>query len=145
MLKRLENGEIYFGNAKWTTPDTILCLVQIEGTGEVIDFNATPYDEEDYGRELFEMLSTKYAGLVTPCPEEEKYEDAANWVRHDRGILLKECDWITNGDVLLENQAEWLQYRQSLRDVTNQSGFPYDVKFPAKPTMTKNTYNVVIS
>lgn len=32
---------------------------------------------------------------------------------------------ITNND--------WAKYRQELRDITNQNGFPFDVKFPEKP------------
>lgn len=33
---------------------------------------------------------------------------------------------ITNG--------EWAKYRQELRDITKQEGFPYNVEFPKKPT-----------
>lgn len=29
--------------------------------------------------------------------------------------------------------GSWAKYRQELRDLTNQKGFPYDVKFPDKP------------
>lgn len=29
--------------------------------------------------------------------------------------------------------GSWAKYRQELRDLPNQSGFPYDVKFPEKP------------
>lgn len=29
--------------------------------------------------------------------------------------------------------GEWAKYRQELRDLTKQEGFPYDVKFPKKP------------
>ena len=29
--------------------------------------------------------------------------------------------------------GEWAQYRQALRDITTQEGFPYDVNFPEKP------------
>ena len=29
--------------------------------------------------------------------------------------------------------GDWAEYRQALRDITKQSGFPYDVNFPQKP------------
>lgn len=29
--------------------------------------------------------------------------------------------------------GEWAKYRQELRDITKQKGFPYDVKFPERP------------
>ena len=138
-LKRLDNGEIYFGEPKWTPDDNIECLVQIEETGEVIPFCATPYDPEDYGRELFAMLRDKYSDLVTHCSEEEKYEYAAMDVLHRRAQELTASDWVSNGDVMLQNQVEWLQYRQDLRDVTLQPGYPYDVTFPVKPERTHST------
>ena len=63
-LKRLENGEIFFGSPRWTEEGTITCLVQLENTGEVVEFHATPNDSEEYGRELYDMLSGKYRSTV---------------------------------------------------------------------------------
>lgn len=141
-LKRLNNGEIYFGEAKYTPQDTISCLVQIEETGEIVPFNATPDDPEDYGRELYEMLSTTYVNQVALCSQEEKDEDAAAWVKHERNLKLAETDWITSSDVQLENQAEWLVYRQALRDISDQPGYPHEVVWPEEPETTKNIYSV---
>ena len=138
-LKRLENGEIYFDEPKWTPADTIECLVELEETGEVLPFHATPYDEEAYGRELFEMLSTKYLGVVESCSEQERFDAAAFEVLSRRGEELRASDWIANGDVHLENQLEWLQYRQDLRDITLQEGYPNSVNWPAIPARTHST------
>jgi hypothetical protein len=33
-----------------------------------------------------------------------------------------------------EKKIEWATYRQALRDLPTQEGFPWDVKFPTKPT-----------
>lgn len=142
-LKRLENGEIYFGQAKWTPFDTIDCLVQLESTDEVIPFHAVPDDPEDYGRELFQMLSTKYADQVAACTEEEKYESASNEVLSRRNIELEQSDWIANSDIRLENHIEWMQYRQDLRDITSQPGYPYTVVWPTVPEVTKVTPTTV--
>lgn len=30
-------------------------------------------------------------------------------------------------------KGDWAKYRQQLRDITKQEGFPYDVEFPKKP------------
>ena len=62
-LKRLENGEIHFGDARWTDEGTIICNVEDDTYG-VIEFHATPDDVEPHGVELFEMLSTKYSDQV---------------------------------------------------------------------------------
>ena len=138
-LQRLDNGEIFFGEAKWTPEDNIDCLVKVEETGEVIPFCATPFDPEDYGRELYEMLKTKYADMVQPCTDEERYRFASGDVLMRRGQELASSDWISNGDVMLQNQLEWLQYRQDLRDITLQDGYPFDVTWPTRPQVTYST------
>ncbi|MGA1801490.1 tail fiber assembly protein [Rhizobium sp. HT1-10] len=56
-------------------------------------------------------------------------EDAA---RAQRDILLRECDWTQLDDVAI-NKARWATYRQALRDVTAQTGFPAKIKWPTKP------------
>lgn len=69
---------------------------------------------------------------------EEKAEiDAqkAAAVRRERNAKLAECDWTQLNDTPLDNPAkvEWTNYRQSLRDITNQAGFPHNVVWPVKP------------
>jgi hypothetical protein len=51
-----------------------------------------------------------------------------------RNKLLSESDWTQNRDVHLINDAEWQQYRQQLRDITNIID-PYveEVVWPTKP------------
>ena len=132
-LKRLDNGEIYFGEAKWTPWDTIECLVQHEETGEVLNFHATPDDEMDYGRELFLMLSRKYKSKVTPCSEEEKVDAFSKEVRGERDYLLKRTDWTQTPDVPEATRRKFTEYRQALRDVTSQDGFPFQIEWPELP------------
>ena len=62
-LKRLPNGELHFGNPRWTEEGTIVCNVEDDLHG-IIEFHATPYDEESHGVELFEMLTTKYSDQI---------------------------------------------------------------------------------
>ena len=62
-LKRLANGEIHFGNPRWTEEGTIICTVEDDNHG-ILEYHVTPYDEVSHGIELFEMLSTKYADQI---------------------------------------------------------------------------------
>jgi len=48
--------------------------------------------------------------------------------------LLLQSDWTQLPDVPIETKSAWEIYRQQLRDITNQSGFPYEVQFPEMPT-----------
>jgi len=52
-------------------------------------------------------------------------------VRQKRDALLKETDWYATSDRTMT--AEQTAYRQALRDITDQAGFPTDITWPTKP------------
>ena len=52
-------------------------------------------------------------------------------VREQRNAKLTETDWIGLSDVTMS--SDWATYRQALRDVPEQSGFPKTVTWPDKP------------
>lgn len=84
-------------------------------------------------------------------------EEAANYARQIRNKLLEETDaqmaldrlslpiptstptWIEDwlpflralGEVL---SGDWAKYRQELRDLPSQEGWPFNIQFPEKPT-----------
>lgn len=55
-------------------------------------------------------------------------------IRKIRNQLLFETDWTQLADSPV-NPADWTDYRQALRDITNQEGFPWEVEWPALPTV----------
>lgn len=64
----------------------------------------------------------------------EEIEQLTTEYRAYRNRLIAETDWVTLPDVNLPNKDAWLAYRQQLRDVTNQSGFPIDINWPIAPS-----------
>mgnify|MGYP002640852440 CR=1 FL=1 len=52
-------------------------------------------------------------------------------IRNERDTLIAETDWWATSDRTMS--AEQIAYRQALRDITAQSGFPTDVTWPTKP------------
>jgi len=58
--------------------------------------------------------------------------------RNIRNNLLLESDWTNNQDITMtdEKKAEWVAYRQALRDITSHENFPdlMDEDWPTKPT-----------
>ena len=52
-------------------------------------------------------------------------------VRARRDSLLQETDWMALSDVTMS--SEMTTYRQALRDIPAQSGFPFSVTWPNKP------------
>jgi len=53
-------------------------------------------------------------------------------IRLRRNQLLAASDWTQIDDAPVD-QAAWATYRQALRDVPQQAGFPDDVAWPDKP------------
>lgn len=74
---------------------------------------------------------------VTAAQQEADYksrkdaEQATNQ-RQQRNKLLSECDWTQLADSTADKQA-WATYRQELRDLTKQSGFPWTITWPTAP------------
>ena len=58
-------------------------------------------------------------------------ENTAYIKRLERNELLKETDWWSCSDRTM-TQAE-IDYRQALRDVPQQAGFPENITWPTKP------------
>jgi len=77
-------------------------------------------------------------GVTTTAAEQEaaykaqKDAEQAKSVRQSRSEKLAECDWTQVADAPVD-KAVWATYRQALRDVTAQSGFPWTVEWPVKP------------
>ena len=60
---------------------------------------------------------------------------ASSKARAKRDRLLTESDWVTiratdTGDPV---PTEWLNYRQALRDIPDQTGFPEEIEWPQEP------------
>ena len=64
-------------------------------------------------------------------------QEAEN-VRTKRDALLNKYEWTVNSpDLTDDKKAEWKTYRQALRDLPDQSGFPWEadgMTWPTKPT-----------
>lgn len=65
--------------------------------------------------------------------EVQQYDDSvAASIRSQRDSLLATSDWTQVPDAPVD-QAAWAVYRQALRDITTQAGFPHEVIWPVKP------------
>jgi hypothetical protein len=74
---------------------------------------------------------------ATAAEQEAAYKTAkdaeqAKSVRASRNDKLKECDWTQVADAPVD-KAAWATYRQALRDITAQAGFPWTIDWPEQP------------
>ena len=66
--------------------------------------------------------------IITAAPEDIK---AVN-IRQTRDAKLATSDWRALSDNTMP--SEWTTYRQALRDVPGQAGFPSEVSWPTEPS-----------
>jgi hypothetical protein len=111
--------------------DVVVNIIEVEENANLADFNAV-----DLGQ-LAEIGDAVVNGVIPEVAEREA-EVAANEVARVRGEaiqarneLLAETDWWVLSDTPSATQ-EQLDYRQALRDLPDQEGFP-NVDFPVKP------------
>jgi hypothetical protein len=76
---------------------------------------------------------TKYS-VVNMSDEAKTAKDAeqSKSVRTTRDEKLKESDWTQVEDAPVDKTV-WATYRQALRDITAQSGFPWTITWPTQP------------
>lgn len=60
-------------------------------------------------------------------------ETASSNVRSYRSRLLSESDWTQTEDSPVDKNS-WKTYRQALRDISTQEGFPYNIIWPTPPS-----------
>ena len=106
------------------------------------DWGVYPYTVQDVA--VDSLVQRKVEGQFTQVDgswilpkvaENLPQDQAESNVRAKRDGLLKETDWLViKAYERNENiPAEWETYRQALRDITSQAGFPYSVAWPTKP------------
>jgi len=76
-------------------------------------------------------------GETTAAEQETAYRamkdaEQAKSVRASRTEKLKDSDWTQIADSTAD-KAAWATYRQALRDITGQAGFPWTMTWPESP------------
>ena len=95
------------------------------------------YTKYILGPVFTDTSATEETPAKTAAENEAAYKaskdaEQAKSVRAYRDAKLAECDWTQVADAPVD-KAVWATYRQALRDVTAQSGFPWTVTYPDKP------------
>ena len=110
--------------------------------GSVLPYAYCVSGEEDNDGYICKAVKQHYTdGLFTDiaeCPQWRinlESESLASDVRENRNQLLNDTDKYMTFDYPIsdENRDRIRKYRQELRDLTNQDGFPENVIWPEKP------------
>lgn len=92
---------------------------------------------EVYDSESFEIKSDKVIWTLikrdkTAEELQAEADQKAELWRLERNARLAESDWTQVLDAPVDKGA-WATYRQALRDITEQDGFPIEVIWPVEP------------
>jgi hypothetical protein len=100
------------------------------------------YDfETDYKPGLAAEIEADYTTWLQKAKDAEQTAEADK-VRNYRDGLLNQCDlqycnsekWAAMTE---DKRKEWTAYKQALRDVPAQEGFPYTVNWPVMPELNR--------
>jgi hypothetical protein len=107
---------------------------------QVVETDAPSFDKQtqkaikDANPTLIENVWTLGWSIQTLTQEQQdaKNADEARRVREQRNQKLFECDWTQIADSTADKTV-WSTYRQALRDITGQAGFPWTITWPESP------------
>jgi hypothetical protein len=100
----------------------------INSSGEIVEISAQPSSEHTWS-----WTTKQWENLVT---EEMRKAKASLQVLAERKQLLDSTDWrvIKAMDTGTPIAPAWQTYRQQLRDITQQTGYPFTVTWPQPPS-----------
>ena len=81
--------------------------------------------------EISDVVDGDFPSSSTTRSDEQTAEQAQT-IRQERNAKLSDCDWTQVADAPVDKTV-WATYRQALRDVTKQTGFPWTIDWPVAP------------
>ena len=122
------------------TPSGEQQIIKVKETGGYFDDSCVIWDERKDGS----LPNVTVGGLLRVADNlvfDQARQDTHNTailplmsaeVRTERDAKLAETDWTQVADAPVD-QAAWATYRQALRDIPDQAGFPTEVNWPIEP------------
>jgi len=123
--------------------EAVWCTILFKGCENPVKFYASPTEENPFQREMYARLIAGDFGEIVdgtgdhyvkmPKSQEILEQEALDL----RTKLLVESDFadlpVTQARLSDAQKTAWTTYRQALRDITDQQGFPWDPQWPTKP------------
>lgn len=103
---------------------------KFEFNGMLLESDPFAFAPVEEGHEHYNMRLYEIWNMPLATAEEIRNDHLWADIRAQRNKLIAESDWMANSDVTMSD--EWREYRQALRDITNQSD-PNDIVWPTKP------------
>ena len=134
----LDDSKNIEANGGYVIPEGYAVVYQ----NPVVDYDYTK--KYEMGMPTLDAADNKWkeTWVAIPLTVEElevSKNTVGNNVRKKRNELLQKSDVFVVADrwanYITQEQTEWATYRQSLRDITLQVGYPYSVEWPVSPAL----------
>lgn len=119
------------------TGGTVYQYSQRDGVEQI---NGKWYTKYTLGPVFTDRPATETEPAKPAAEQEAEYKamkdaEQAKSVRSQRDSKLAECDWrvIKALESNTPQDFDWAAYRQALRDITTQPGFPWAIDWPTQP------------
>lgn len=124
------------GGPTWGATTTEV-LTELGATVVLEGAQASPTRYQTAFRDGVEQIDGKWYTKYSVADMDDEAKTAkdteqAKSIRNSRTEKLKDSDWTQIADSTADKTA-WATYRQALRDITTQSGFPWEVTWPDAP------------
>jgi hypothetical protein len=101
---------------------------------EELPFTANPNDPLPHVQDAYNRAKAgEFGEIASFVPYVPTEDELSAQIRAERTALLIASDWTQLPDVPQSTKDLWAPYRQALRDVTAQSGFPETIEWPVAP------------
>jgi hypothetical protein len=125
-----------FSNGQWLNPEKTMVRGMLQwNTMDEPQLSAVDLTEDyQHIQNLKQRIEAGEFGEIagyTPPTQDEINEVASQEAVIKRRDLLAETDWWAMSDRTMTQEE--IDYRQALRDVTDQAGYPIDITWPTKP------------
>lgn len=126
-------------SAKYTDRSKVqfLAYIRVDGS-DPFPFYVSLENEDS--SEAYKIIKAQFdSGELVPDAPEIDLDAISAEVRAKRNRMLTDTDYLVNPDYpISDTDSEAVKaYRQALRDITKQNGFPLDVVWPDKPSFIK--------
>ena len=104
-------------------------------SGELPVPKMTKVETDQDGKHYLRSMTTEEGYAAGHLTKDEAYERLCRESRNLRDSILSACDWTQAIDAPLNEKAKkkWQEYRQELRDITEQKDYPWSIKWPRDP------------
>ncbi len=110
-------------------------LTHYVDNGEIIEYSPQIKLKKLERQPFYCKWSNDVFDWVDTRTSQEKNNFVSSSAKITRNDLLYRSDWtqIANNPLTPELQQQWAVYRQQLRDITGQSGYPFNIVWPTPP------------